>query len=324
MFDFSSEVIQAINSKFAAACQWDIPLAQFTTAKVGGPAKLMITVRSKEELADAAELCWQYQLPLFVLGTGANILVSSKGFNGVVIHNQANKIQMEPDQTPPQIYAESGANLGLAARKAALAGISGLEWAAIVPGTVGGAVHGNAGAYGSNVQANLTVVEILQPNSDPVFWNVEQMQYSYRSSTLKNSRIPAIILSAIFHGIKEDPSLIKAKMQTNSIHRKKTQPPGASMGSMFKNPPGDFAGRLIEAAGLKGTSVGGVTVSPIHANFFVNNEQATAEDYWQLIQKVKKDVYDKFQVKLELEIEPIGFPYPTARPTTQIDGEQDD
>ncbi len=324
MSEFSSEVIQTINSKFATACQWNAPLAQFTTAKVGGLAKVLITVQNKSELADAARMCWLYDLPVFILGSGANVLIASNGFAGVVLHNQARNIQIQVDQPTPEIYAESGASLGMTARKAALAGISGLEWAAIVPGTIGGAVYGNAGAHGSNVQANLAVVEILQPDSDPVFWNVEQMQYEYRSSILKKSKIQAVILSATFLGVKEDPSLIKAKMQTYSDYRKKTQPPGASMGSMFKNPAGDFAGRLIEAAGLKSAKVGGVTVSPFHANFFMNNEQATAEDYWELIQKVQKTVYDKFQVKLELEIEPVGFSNVASLPTMKDDGEQDE
>ncbi len=323
MSEFSSEAIQIINSKFVANCQWNAPLAQFTTAKVGGRAKVIITVQNKNELVDAARICWLLKLPLFILGSGANVLIASNGYPGVVIHNHARNIQIQLDQPLPEIYVESGASLGVTARKAALAGISGLEWAATVPGSIGGAVYGNAGAHGSNVEANLVVVEILQPDSDPVFWSLEQMHYEYRSSILKKSKIPAVILSATFHGVKEDPSLIKAKMQTYIDYRKKTQPPGASMGSMFKNPAGDFAGRLIEAAGLKNAKVGGVTVSPIHANFFMNNDQATAEDYWELIQKVQKTVYDKFQVKLELEIEPVGFTNGESRPSLKGDGEQD-
>jgi UDP-N-acetylmuramate dehydrogenase len=200
----------------------------------------------------------------------------------------------------------------MVARKAALAGLSGLEWASTIPGTVGGAVYGNAGAHGGDISGSLVLAEILQHESNSNFWPGVEMQFSYRSSILKKTPGKAVILSARFSGQQEDPLLINQRMDLFKKQRRNTQPPGASMGSMFKNPTGDYAGRMIEAAGLKGTRVGGVTVSPVHANFFVNNEQATANDIWKLIQLVRTKVYQQFNVSLELEIETIGFSTQTS------------
>lgn len=307
MFNQPGALRSAINQQFAERCSWDEPLSQHTTAQVGGNASVFIKAINRQGLIQAVRFCWMHNLQLKILGAGSNILVSENGFDGVVILNQARAIKVVENSQPPSIYAESGANLGMVARKAGLAGISGLEWAATVPGTVGGAVYGNAGAHGSDMQSNLTVVEILQPESDPLQWTVEQLQYEYRSSILKRTQSGHVILSASFHGLADDPNKIKERMQTFSSHRKNTQPPGASMGSIFKNPEGDFAGRLIEQAGLKGFSIGGVLVSPIHANFFVNTRNASSQDYWQLIQHVRATVYQKFNINLELEVEPVGF-----------------
>ncbi|PKN86908.1 MAG: UDP-N-acetylenolpyruvoylglucosamine reductase [Chloroflexi bacterium HGW-Chloroflexi-8] len=308
MMLISHEAIEILKEKFGKKCQLNLALAPFTTAQVGGPAKVLITVNNRESLIDAIKFCWENDLPYKILGSGSNVLVHEDGFNGVVILNRSKNIVCNIDKNPPEIYVESGANLSLVARKAALVGIAGLEWAATIPGTIGGAIYGNAGAHQSDMSHNLILVEILQQLSEPVYWNVEQMEYSYRCSVLKRKPQKAVILSAILKGFRDNPEEIQKRTKTFINYRKKTQPTGASMGSMFKNPPGDFAGRLIESAGLKGTSVGGVTVSSIHANFFLNSERATSNDYLKLIQLVQKTVYEKFEVNLDLEIELVGFP----------------
>jgi UDP-N-acetylmuramate dehydrogenase len=302
-----------IQEKFGNHCQINSPLGKYTTANVGGNALATITVLNRNELIETANYCWENNFSFKIFGSGSNILVSDTGFEGVVILNQAKQINIDSAKNPAKIYAESGANLGLVARKAGLAGIGGLEWAATIPGTVGGAVYGNAGAHQSDISNNLFLAEILQQDSEPVFWNTDQMEYSYRSSVLKKIQKNVVILSATFKGYQESSELIQKRMQTFIEYRKNTQPPGASLGSMFKNPEGDYAGRLIEAAGLKGTTIGGVKVSSIHANFFVNTDNATANDYWKLIQLVQKTVFDKFEINLELEIEPIGFPNQTSQ-----------
>lgn len=305
-------------NKFGENCQINMPLGKYTTAQVGGRAKAIITVKKRSDLIESVRFCWENRLPFRIFGSGSNILVSDNGYEGIAIINQAKEVLIDKSKYPPEIHADSGANLGLVARKAGLSGISGLEWAATIPGTVGGAVYGNAGAHQSDISKNLFLAEILQQDSEPVFWNSDQMEYSYRNSTLKKMQKNAVILSATFTGIQESSEIIQKRMQTFIEYRKNTQPPGASLGSMFKNPKDDYAGRLIEAAGLKGTTIGGVKVSPIHANFFVNTDKATANDYWKLIQLVKKTVFEKFEINLELEIEPIGFSNHTSQLTSEL------
>jgi len=316
MKPFDPSMLEKIQEKFGDHCQLNTPLSKYTTAHVGGNANAILSIHHRQDLIESVSFCWENKLKFRIFGAGSNILVSDNGFEGIVIINQAKQINIDPEKEPVKIFADSGANLGLVARKAGLAGISGLEWAATIPGTVGGAVYGNAGAHQSDISRNLFLAEILQQDSEPVFWDSNQMEYSYRNSILKKMKKNMVILSAIFTGVHESPELIQKRMQSYVEYRKSTQPPGASLGSMFKNPKGDYAGRLIEAAGLKGATIGGVTVSEIHANFFVNSENATANDYWNLIQLVQKTVFEKFEINLELEIEPIGFTNQALHPTS--------
>ncbi len=262
----SSALFNRLSKRFGTRLKENVPVAGLTTAQVGGPAAIVITIHAREELAETASLLWDAEVPFQVLGAGSNVLFSDQPYPGVILLNKAKSISIQETT----LWAESGANLGLAARKAALSGLSGLEWAAAVPGSIGGAVYGNAGAYGGDIAGSLLVAEILQPGEQPTNWSREKMAYTYRSSILKRQHRPAIILSATFSCQPDLPAAVQARMQQYSNHRRRTQPPGASMGSMFKNPPGDYAGRLIEAAGLKGKQIGGVKISEVHANFFVN------------------------------------------------------
>ncbi|MRR32194.1 UDP-N-acetylmuramate dehydrogenase, partial [bacterium] len=236
----------------------------------------------------------------------SNVLVSDDGYTGIVIVNKARKVLFEINGEAVSVLAESGANLGATARQAAIKGFSGLEWATTIPGTVGGAVYGNAGAYGSDIKNCLILAEILHPDRGVEEWSSSQMAYDYRSSALKRSTEKSVILSARLRLSRGNPEEIKSLMDEYTQHRQRTQPPGASLGSMFKNPPGDYAGRLIEGAGLKGFRIGGAQVSTVHANFFVNDEGASAMDIWRLIQKVRTTVFERFGVTLALEIEMLG------------------
>lgn len=295
-----------LRNTFGEHLQEDVRLAGFTTARVGGVSDGMLIANSCDELARITQKLWDLDSPFHVLGSGSNILVSDSGYRGVIVINHARNIKIDTRSTPPTVWAESGANLGGMARQVALRGLSGLEWASTVPGTVGGAVYGNAGAYGSDIQKNFVLAEILHQSSGREHWDCDRMEYSYRSSVLKRERQPAVILAAQFALVQSTAEKVQALMDEYAARRRKAQPPGASMGSMFKNPPGDFAGRLIEAAGLKGKRIGGVQISEKHANFFVNDRNATAQDIWKLIQLTRKVVNDKFGIYLDLEIELLG------------------
>jgi len=298
--------LKELREQFGQRLQENVRLANYTAARVGGPADALLVVNSADELEKCVKTLWEMKIPFLLLGGGANVLVSDRGFHGVVLLNRAHTIKIHAQNDPPTVWAESGANLGMIARQAALRGLSGLEWANSVPGTLGGAIYGNAGAFDGDMQKNLLMAEILHPQEGKQIWSVEKFGYEYRSSVLKRSGTQAVILSATLKLEKSTPEAVKEKMDEFSNRRKQTQPPGASLGSMFKNPPGDYAGRLIEAAGLKGMRIGGVQVSPVHANFFVNSEAATASDYRHLIEIVRNTVEEKFGVRLELEVELVG------------------
>jgi len=299
-------LISELHNLFGNRLQENVRIANYTSARVGGVADALLMVASADELAQAVRHLWDRNIPFVLLGSGANVIVSDAGVRGVVLLNRAHTVRINTEGQSPLVWAESGANIGTVARQAALRGLSGLEWAATIPGTVGGAVYGNAGAHGSDIQAIFMMADILHQTSGRQYWNCDQMAFEYRSSALKRSTHPAVILSAQFRLEHSTPAQVKARMDEFADRRKHTQPPGASTGSVFKNPPGDYAGRLIEAAGLKGARVGGVEVSRIHANFFINNQNATAKDYFDLIQIVRSKVHELFGVYLELEIELIG------------------
>jgi UDP-N-acetylmuramate dehydrogenase len=298
--------IQDLRLAFGHRLQENVTLAHYTTARVGGPCDALLPVNSAGELADAAVRLWDLEVPFFILGGGSNILVSDRGYRGVVVLNRARNVRIDARGEPPAVWAESGANLGAIGRQAAVRGLSGLEWAAAIPGTVGGAVYGNAGAHGGDVASSLIVAEILHRISGKEAWTCKRMAYQYRSSILKREAAQAVILSATLQLSRSTPEAVKARLEEISSHRRSTQPPGASMGSMFKNPAGDFAGRLIDQAGLKGTRIGGAEISTLHGNFFVNRGGASAADVLALIRLAQRTVADKFGISLELEIELVG------------------
>lgn len=309
----NENVLAHLRSAFGERLQIGVPLARYTAARVGGTADILLEARSSNELTKAIELLWEEDLPYVILGGGSNVLVSDAGVRGVVLLNRARKVRFDTRATPPLVWAESGANLGLMARQAAMRGLAGLEWAAGIPGTLGGAIVGNAGAHGREIADNLVMAEILQCNpnvqekvSQLQQWSAERLEFSYRHSLLKRQPGQAVVLTATLCLEASTSEAVQAKMEEYLEYRRKTQPPGASIGSMFKNPPGDYAGRLIEAAGLKGLQIGGAQISPLHANFFINHGKASAADIFALLQRARQIVLEKFGVSLELEIELIG------------------
>jgi UDP-N-acetylmuramate dehydrogenase len=293
-------------------------LARYTSARVGGPADGLLIARSADDLASWVTQLWKEEIPFIVLGAGSNVLISDRGCREVVILNHAKQVRFQPmaDSSPHcTLWAESGASLGGIARAAAQNGWGGIEWAATVPGTVGGAVVGNAGAFGGDMATSLHMATILQrgnrqagSNSAALVAKVaaQDLGYSYRSSRLKGERGSAVVLAAEFLLTGCPVAEALARVEALNAQRRQTQPPGASVGSMFKNPPGDFAGRLIEAAGLKGTRVGEAEISKVHANFFINTGQAKAQDVKALMDLTRATVQEKFGVMLEAEVELIG------------------
>ena len=293
-----------LRSAFGDRLQENISLAAYTSARIGGQADALIIANSSDELAEIISQLWEMETPYLLLGGGSNLLISDAGVRGIVVLNKAKNIRFnEGEET--SIWVESGVTMSRLANQAATRGFAGLEWAATVPGTVGGAIYGNAGAFGGDMAGNLLRAELLTKQGRET-WSVEAMEYAYRSSKLKREKVNAVILSAELKIKNGNPAQIQERMRSFIQKRKDTQPPGASMGSMFKNPEGDYAGRLIEAADLKETKIGNVEVSAIHANFFVNHGETKASDVKALIDLVKKAVFEKFDISLELEIEIIG------------------
>lgn len=286
----------------------DEPLARYTAARLGGPAEWLYVARgSLEELARVAEAAWAAGLPLRVLGGGSNVLVSERGVRGLVVINHAESVEFGEWHGGRRVAAASGTGLVALARRCQRRGLAGLEWAVNVPGTVGGAVVNNAGAHGGDIAASLRDAVVLEPGGPRLLMPAE-LAYAYRHSSLKaRADRRFVVLLAQFALAADDPAAIQARMDAYSARRKQTQPPGASLGSIFKNPPGDYAGRLIEAAGLKGFQIGGAQVARLHANFFINSGgAATASDYYALVEHVRAVVAQKTGVVLEPEIELVG------------------
>ena len=296
--------LPALRAAFGNRLQENIVLAPYTSARIGGPADALLTVTSADELAEAISRLWELDVPYVLLGGGSNVLVSDRGVRGVVVLNRAKDVRFDKGGRQ-KVRAEAGVVIANLARRAASHGLAGLEWAATVPGTVGGAVYGNAGAFGGDMAGSLIQAELLTRQGRET-WPVEKFGYAYRTSILKRQTLKYVVLSAelrLEHSTKE---MVSVKIGEFSERRKATQPPGASMGSMFKNQPGDFAGRLIEAAGLKGARIGAAEISPVHANFFINHGQTKAEDVRALVNLAQKTVAEKYGINLELEIELIG------------------
>lgn len=285
------------------------PLARHTTARIGGPADMLIEVRTTDELIGLARRAEEMGLPYMVIGGGANILVSDYGVRGLVIVNRAKEAKFDVRGAKARVDVDSGVMLTTLARDCIERGLAGMEWAVNVPGTVGGGVIGNAGAHGADIASNLDLARVMRRGFAPEYWTPRQLQFGYRTSALKRFA-PAdrpIVLAATFELRIDYRANLERRANEFITKRKATQPPGASLGSMFKNPEGDYAGRLVEAAGLKGRQIGGAMISDKHANFFVNaSGDARAEDVKALIDLAHAEVLAKFDIDLELEIELVG------------------
>ena len=236
--------------------------------------------------------------------------MADAGISGLVILNRARKVSFRHSGAGVVCTAESGANFSALARQCISRGLGGLEWAIGIPGTVGGAVVGNAGAHGDDMNGVLLAATVWEPGFGVRVYNREEMAYAYRDSVLKRDQGAArgrrVVLSAELRLRPEAVDVLSARAEGFNAHRKERQPGGASTGSMFKNPENYYAGYLIDTAGLKGFRVGDAAISEKHANFFINDGQATAEDVRALIAEAWNSVRDQFGIEMELEVELVG------------------
>jgi len=292
----------------------DEPLARFTTMRVGGPADLFATVHNTFELRALVRFARQRALPHFVLGRGSDLVISDRGIRGLVIQDRAEGSRVDGDR----YIADAGVPMARAATETQKAGLTGLEFGLAIPGTVGGAVWANAGAHDADVADVLVSARVLDSAGSEAVLPAPELGLAYRDSRFKRGMGdgPAeLILDATFGLEGADPEVIKARLDDIRRWRQTHQPLGLpSAGSVFRNPSGDSAGRLIEAAGLKGFRIGGAVVSEKHANFIVNDQKGTAADVRRVGDHVRSVVAEQTGVELVYEVEFVGdwegWPWP--------------
>jgi len=292
----------------------DEPLARFTTMRVGGPADLFATVHNLFELRALVRFARQRDLPHFVLGRGSDVVISDRGIRGLVIQDRAEGSRVDGDR----YTADAGVPMARAATETQKAGLTGLEFGLAIPGSVGGAVWANAGAHDAAVAGVLVSARVLDAAGMEAIIPATELGLAYRDSRFKRSAddgCPELILDATFQLSAADPDTIKGRLDEIRRWRQAHQPLGLpSAGSVFRNPSGDSAGRLIETAGLKGFRIGGAVVSEKHANFIVNDQKGTAGDVRRVGDYVRAVVAERSGVELVYEVEFVGdwdgWPWP--------------
>ncbi|MEW6776633.1 MAG: UDP-N-acetylmuramate dehydrogenase [Bdellovibrionota bacterium] len=276
--------------------------------RVGGPAALFAECHSEEEAARAVALAAEHSAPVFVLGRGTNLLVRDGGIRALVISLEGALENFECIETLPEggakVRAGAGMTTGALVQRLQKESLGGGEFLALIPGTMGGAVRMNAGAHGGEMSQILESVQVIAPGGKLEERKAGELGLAYRKSNLKPDEI---VTSMVMRFSKADPKESREKIREHAAYRQKTQPTNEpNAGSVFKNPPGDFAGRLLEQAGLKGLRVGGARVSEKHANFIVTEKGATAADVEALAKVMREKVLEKFGIALELEICLVG------------------
>lgn len=279
------------------------PMRRHTTFQVGGEAEYFAKIQEKSQLITIMDYLRKTEQPYFVLGNGSNILVSDKGYEGVILDLSAGLKNIEIEGK--RVTAEAGALLSTVAVRACEAGLAGFEFAAGIPGTIGGAIVMNAGAYDGEMKQVVESVTVLGGDGEIMVLDNETMEFGYRSSIIKNR--PFIVMEAVLRLEEGDKEQIKGRMEELNKRRREKQPLNyPSAGSTFKRPEGHFAGKLIMDAGLRGFRIGGARVSEKHCGFVINEGNATATDVADVIDEVIERVRDKFGVTLETEIIKLG------------------
>ena len=286
------------------------PLRRHVSFRIGGPADVLVAPRTMEELRGVALHLFSEHTPFVVLGAGSNVLVSDLGICGVVLKvgKGVDRIRIDGET----VIAESGTGLPALAKQCAARGLAGLEFSAGIPASVGGAVVMNAGAHGHAMAEIVHAVRIVGPEGEQVL-PMEGLRFAYRTSALQGAG--GVVLEATLGLTRTDPAQVRERTEAWLRQRGETQPLGPpSSGCVFRNPPGDHAGRLVDLAGGKGLTVGGARVSELHANYILNTGRATASDVLALMDKVSALVMEKFRLRLDPEIKFLGeFPARTER-----------
>lgn len=286
------------------SAKFDEPLKRYTAWKIGGPADALLEPSSVEELVEATEKAREHGVPVTVLGGGTNVLVRDGGIRGLTLRLAKSLTKVEVEET--RVVADAGVLYPVLANTTAGRGLAGLEFATGIPGTVGGAVYMNAGAYGSETREVLDWADVFREGEVTRIAN-EDLGLSYRHSALHENP-DWLVLRAGYTLVPGDPEKLKARIKEFRTQRMTGSPNRPSCGSTFKRPPGDYPGRVIEAAGLKGTRVGQIEVSPVHANYLVNLGGGTAEEALELMELVRERVRERLGVDLEPEVRVIGDP----------------
>ena len=281
------------------------PLARYTSMKVGGPADYFVEVENEAALAELLRLLNRHQESFWLLGNGSNVLISDRGVRGAIIRlgREFKKTRWDEADTA-KVSAGAAVSIGQLARDAARRGYAGLEFAEGIPGSVGGALYMNAGAYGSELEQLVDRVELMTARGDPLCLTRAEMSFSYRDSHLP---FGAVVMRVGMRFRYEEPAQVSARLRELARKRKASQPSGSpNSGSMFRNPPGDYAGRLIDAAGLKGTRAGACQISERHGNFIVNRGGAKAIEVRKLMELAQREVQKKFGIELVPEVKLLG------------------
>jgi UDP-N-acetylmuramate dehydrogenase len=280
----------------------DVPLAPMTTLRVGGPANRLAEPRTRDELLAVLEAARAAGIDWMVIGNGSNLVVADAGVRGLVIRNRARAA----DLSGASLAADAGAPMAMLVKRAATAGLTGLEWGIAVPGTLGGAVWANAGAHGGEIRDRLAWAEVWDP-ADGALGRLRaaDCRFSYRESRFKHE--PLVVVAAGLELAPDEPAAVAARVAGFQAERQATQPLAEqNAGSVFRNPPGDHAGRLIDATGLKGRRVGTASVSTRHANFIQTDRGGRADDVRRLADEVREAVARATGITLEYEIEFVG------------------
>ena len=286
------------------SAKFDEPLKRYTAWKIGGPADALLEPNSVEELIEATNKAREHGVPVTVLGGGTNVLVRDGGIRGLTIRLAKSLTNVEIEGT--SVTADAGVLYPVLANTTAGRGLAGLEFATGIPGTVGGAVYMNAGAYGSETKEVLDWADVYK-DQEVIRTKNKDLDLSYRHSALHENP-DWVVLRAGYTLTPGDPIELKARIKEFRVQRMNGSPNRPSCGSTFKRPPGDFPGRVIEAAGLKGTRVGQIEVSPVHANYLVNLGGGTAEEALDLIDLVRQKVFERLGIELEAEVRVVGEP----------------
>lgn len=292
------------NINEAANVLRDEPMSRHTTFRIGGPAAIFCMPQTVPQLADTVKACVEAGVPYYILGNGSNVLVSDEGYKGVIIQLFRNMDGIRVNGT--ELEVEAGALLVRMARLAAKEGLTGLEFASGIPGTLGGALVMNAGAYGGEMKDVVKEAVVMKPDGEILRLKKDKLELGYRTSVIAKKGY--LVLSALLELEKGDKGAIEARMQELKEARTSKQPlEYASAGSTFKRPEGYFAGKLIMDAGLRGYSVGGAQVSEKHCGFVINRGGATARNVMDLVCHVQEEVKKQFGVELEMEVKLLGF-----------------